>query len=119
MRINKRWLKSDKIENDGYANSKDYVDMRFVPESLAISITIVFFAFIVICCTVPFARHMLRKPGPPPKVITKVVHESALSAAQREYIKQCENQDQHPNDSEDEPGIPDVHNSTWKCTYAK
>lgn len=78
-------------------------------------------AFIVIACfalslTYAAAIRITRKPGPPPKIITKVVYQSALTAAQNAYISQCKQNE--PSNSYNH-GVPDVHTNTWTCTYAK
>lgn len=112
MRINKRLVKSQ-VETESYTH-KEYVDMRYVPAALGYIISVLFAAFIVLCFTVPFARHMLRKPGAPPKVITKVIHDSSLSSAQKEYIKQCEDVGAYHAH-----GIPDVHTNSWTCQIPK
>jgi hypothetical protein len=55
-----------------------------------------------------------RKPGPPPKVITKTVYQSALTGAQQAYIKQCGSNTNGDNNN----GIPNVESRPWTCTYA-
>lgn len=60
---------------------------------------------------------------PPPKVITKVIHENGLTYAQNQFIQQCESskKDINPND-ENQPlihGIPNVTVNPWTCTYGQ
>lgn len=87
------------------------------------TLAFVLIAIILGALTFDMVRWMVRKPSPPPKVITKTVYLSALSDAQRHYINDCEAQtttytdgggDQHNN-----YGIPNVEVNPWTCTFAK
>jgi hypothetical protein len=64
------------------------------------------------------ARGLVRKPSPPPKVIYKTIHVSAMTGAQQAYISQCE-QNTTPSDKYVNQGIPNVSITPWTCTYAK
>lgn len=63
---------------------------------------------------------LVRLVSPPPKVVTQVVHETALTAAQNEFIKQCEQTSQEAaNTTQMNNGVPDVHTSPWTCSFPK
>jgi hypothetical protein len=58
---------------------------------------------------------------PPPKVITKVIHEDGLSYAQNQFIQQCEHdkKDINPSDGSQPlvEGVPNVTSNPWTCAY--
>lgn len=65
-----------------------------------------------------WVNHVVTKSKHPPKIVTKIIHESALTGAQNAYIQQCQNDSKDNGDGGEEPGVPDVHTSNWTCTYA-
>jgi hypothetical protein len=101
MRINRHVLRTD----------KDYVkvDLVNVAEGMGLIVAVILVAAWSISLSVPAFRHLWRRPGPPPKVITKIVKQSALSEAQQEYIKSCR------QSGSGEPNVPDVHADKWTC----
>ena len=64
-------------------------------------------------------RAIVRKPGPPPKVIYKTITITELSAAQKAFISDCQQNTQAVSDSENmNNGIPNVSVQPWTCVYA-
>lgn len=97
-------------------NYKGEIDWERVASVAFSSLAFVIIAGITLSISFHLCRVLVKKPTPPPKVITRTVYESALTAAQKAYIKQCQN-DQGSGYNTN--GIPDVHTGTWTCTFPK
>lgn len=63
-----------------------------------------------------FWNHKLTMP--PPKVITKVIYESALTQEKQAYINQCERNTETDASDDTNPGIPNTTVQPWTCSYA-
>lgn len=119
MRINKKLIQplvheASSKDSAGTWHTKEFVDVIYIGWGLAQLVIIIFVSFMVISLSVPVVRHLWKKPGPPPKVITKIVKQSPFSAAQAAYIKQCERNTSNDGDTYKQ-GVPDVHTSDWTC----
>jgi hypothetical protein len=122
MRFNKKLVKhmldeGGTEDSAGNYHSKEYVDGVRVAAGFGACLLIIFMFVILGLCCVPLASHMLRKPGPPPTVVTKIVKEDGLSEAQHAYISNCQS-DTESGSGGSNPGIPDVHTEKWSCSYA-
>lgn len=111
MRINKKLVKP-MVEQEW--NGKEYVDMRFLPLGILLSVGAIILAILISLIAYDVGKWLLRKPGPPPKVVTKIIKQNALSAEQDKYIADCE---RNTNQSGDHyyQAVPDIHTSTWTC----
>ena len=121
MRINKKLVKrlvESKYERtNGEYETVEHVDMRFLPAALGLVVLILIVSIPTLTLLYDFEKWLVRKPGPPPKVITRVIHTDALTAAQHEFIQQCESNTS--NDGQQNRGIPYVYTTPWTCTFAK
>lgn len=95
---------------------------RVDPLEVAGNIFLVILFVILSTAVITYIIHQVKWDGtPPPKTITKVVHEDGLTYAQNQYMDQCEKdkKDINPDDS-DQPlveGVPNVVVNPWTCIF--
>lgn len=120
MRLRKDLFKHSDIKTHYEGTEYVEVDLLHIGSGSAL---LIFILAVVILAACPIALvvhstvvHITSKP---PKVITKIVRQDTYTAAQKEFIKQCETNHRVPQNSTfDDYAIPNIEVTPWTCSFA-